>query len=406
MGVRAEIRTRIIPPTGQVLASSFWVGDNLQNGAFVQFGYQITTPGSYCLYAHVVGEQGNCLGYSDSLRYGDARWFWQYWPNRAMANFYYATGSTNSAGSDGSWHSYQISPNTDNGWNFVLDGHTVWSLNTFQVAKSRDPAYIVAEEITGAQSATGTLGPVEFRNLSYWSNQNWQQVTSLEAISGCGGVTPNCDISIPYGVTVLGANDIIAGTGEELTQAGSLLWPRSFTLTVTAPLEVFVKLDGSPYSGGFADIPLPEGSHSITVPETVRVDSVDRLMFSGWSDGSTAVNRVINLNSSTSLRAVYVQQYKLTVVSPFPVSVNEWHDQGTTANFGTNLTPHITNTLGIMIFVGWYNQDGALVTMWGSGSIVMDQPRSLEARWLTLDYFLPIALLALCALAVVLRLIL
>jgi len=406
MGVRAEIRTRITPPTGQVLASSFWVGDNLQNGAFVQFGYQITTPGAYCLYAHVVGEQGNCLGSSDILGYGDARWFWQYWANRAVNDFYYATGSANSAGSDGSWHSYQISPNADNGWNFVLDGHTVWSFNTFQAAKSRDPAYMVAEEITGTQSASGTLGPVEFRSLSYWSDQNWQPVTSLEAISGCGGVTPNCGISIPYGVTVLGANDIIAGTGEELTQAGSLLWPRSFALTVATPLEVSVKLDGSPYSGGFDNMSLSEGSHSISVPETVQVDTMDRLMFYGWSDGSTAINRLINLNSNTGLRAVYVEQYKLAVVSPFPISASEWHDQGTTADFGTDSTPHITNTLGIMIFVGWYDQDGALVTRWGSGSIMMNEPRSLEARWLTLNYFVPIALVALCALAVVLRLLL
>jgi len=405
MGVGAEISTRITPPTGQDLADSFWVGDNLQNGAFLQFGYQLTTPGYYCLYAIVMGDQGNCLGSSGKIGHGDARWFWQYWPNPTETDFYYATGPADSAGSDGSWHLYQISPNAGDGWNFVLDGRTVWNFNVFQVSKSRDPAYMVAEEITGNQSTSGSLGPVEFRNLSYWDNyKTWQPVTSLSAISGCGGVDSNCDISIPYGVTVLGANDIIAGTGEQLIRTGSLLWPRTFMLTVSAPSEVPVTIDGLPYAGGLADVPLLQGSHSISVPDIVNVDSMNRLRFNGWSDGSTTLIRVINLNSDTNLQAIYVQQYKLTIASPFPISVDGWYNQGSTADFNANLAPHVTNTLGLMIFVGWYNQDGALVTHWGSGSIVMEGPNILEEHWLTMDYFIPIALTTLFALVVVARL--
>jgi hypothetical protein len=264
---------------------------------------------------------------------------------------------------------------------------------------------MVAEEITSNQSASGSLGPVEFRNLSYRDNyKTWQSVTSLSAISGCGGVDSNCGISIPYGVTVLGANDIIAGAGEQLMQAGSLLWPQTFMLTVSAPSEVPVMIDGLPYAGGLADVPLLQGSHSISVPDIVNIDSMNRWRFNGWSDGSTALNRVINLNSDTNLQAIYVQQYKLTIAAPFPIPVDGWYNQGSTADFNANLTPHVTNTLGLMIFVGWYNQDGALVTPWGSGSIVMEKPNIIEERWLTMDYFIPIALTVLFALVIVARL--
>jgi hypothetical protein len=405
MGAGAEIRTNITPPTGQDLAASFWVGDNLQNDAFIQFGYQLTTPGNFCVYGETIGDQGNCLGSPDNVGYGDARWFWEYWPNPAVMDFYYAIGPANSAGPDGAWHLYQILPSATKGWDFVLDGHTVWSFNMFQVTKSKDPPYMVAEEVTSTQSASGSLGPVEFRNLSYLDGPiTWQSVTSLSAISGCGGVYPNCSISIPYGVTVLGPNDIIAGTGEQFTKSGSLLWPRTFTLTVSAPSQAWVIVDGLPYAGGLTSVPLLQGSHSISVPEIVGIDSMNRLRFDGWSDGSTALNRVINMSSDTNLQATYVEQYKLAIVSPFPISVDGWYDQGISAAFKTDTTPHITNTLGVMIFVGWYNQHGALVTGRGGGSIVMDGPNTLEARWLTLNSFIPIVLAALSTLVIVSKL--
>jgi hypothetical protein len=396
MGVGVEIRTSITPPIGQGLASSFWVGDNLQNGAFVQFGYDLTTPRYYCLYGEMIGDQGNCLGGFGNLGYDDARWFWQYWPNSAVNDFYYAMGPANSAGPDGSWHLYQIWPNVTNGWNFVLDGKTVWNFNMFHVIKSRDPAYMVAEEVTSTQSASGTLGPVEFRNLSYLDGYTtWQAVTSLSAISGCGGQTPNCGITVPYGITVSGPNEIIAGTGEQLTQPGSLLWPQTFTLTVSAPSQVQVTIDGSPYFGGPTDVSFLQGSHSITVPEVVEVDSTDRLRFAGWSDGSTELSRTIDLSSDTHLQAVYVQQYKLTIVSSYSSSGEGWYDQGTTADFETNTSPHITNTLGLTIFAGWHDENGALITKWGSGSIEMDGPNTLQAYWLPLNYLILIIVSAL-----------
>ena len=236
MGVGAEIRTSIAPPVGQDMADSFWVGDNLQNGAFIQFGYALSRPGYYCLYGETTGDQGRCLGSVEQLGFGDVRWFWEYWPNPTIMDFYYAVGPANSTGPDGSWHLYQVSPDPVNGWRFILDGHAVWNFTIFQAVKSRDPAYMVAEEITGGPSTSGSLGPVEFRNLQYRNNsRTWTRVTSLRAISRCGNTNSNCGLSIPYGVTALGPNDIIAGTGEQLTQTGVVLWSVSLPSSASLP---------------------------------------------------------------------------------------------------------------------------------------------------------------------------
>ena len=404
MGVGAEIRTSITPLSEPALAASFWVGDNLQNGAFIQFGYQLVTPGYYCAYGETRGDGGNCLGAVDHIGYGDVRWFWEYWPNPTVTDFYYAFGPPNSVGPGGSWHLYEISPNVGEGWGFVLDGKTVWNFTMFQVTKSRDPPYMVAEEVTDIQSASGNLGPVEFRNLSYLDSYGaWQPVTSLSAFSGCGGVDPNCGISIPYGVTLLGPNDIAVGAGEQLQKSGSLVWLNSqpITLTVSAPSKASVTIDGLSYSQGFADMPLAQGSHSVSVPEIIEIDGMDRLRFDGWSDGSRALDRVIDLSSDMNLQAIYVQQYKLAIISPFKASTDGWYDQGTVADFETNTTPRITNTLGVMLFIGWYNQNGTFVTGSGDGSIVVEGPNTLEAHWLTLNYLIPIILAALSVLTIV-----
>src|SRR5208282_4556892 len=46
-GVSVEIQTHIYS-TNEGDFQYFWVGDNLDNGAFIQFGYEYA-PGDYCL---------------------------------------------------------------------------------------------------------------------------------------------------------------------------------------------------------------------------------------------------------------------------------------------------------------------------------------------------------------------
>ncbi len=222
MGVGVEIRTHVFTLGDQDFGVAFWVGSNLQNGSFIQFGYDLATSGNYCMYGYSFGGNSTCSGSFDVVENGDARWFWEYWPDAKVPNYYFAIGPRNSVSQEGAWHLYQIMANITNGWAFLLDGQTVSKLN-YPWTVSRDPVSVVAEEGSQSPAASGSLGPVEFRNPSYYARNDWHQVKFLYAISGCGIAQPGCDVAIPYGVTVLAPADIIAGTGQQLRKDGELL---------------------------------------------------------------------------------------------------------------------------------------------------------------------------------------
>jgi len=247
VGVQVEIKTHISDVYAPDLGDAFWVGNNLINGAFIQFGYQISSSYSpACISGEVTKGQVKCQNSPEHIENGDARWFWEYWPNLNVIDFYYGVGDAHSAGSEGSWHLYTIEPNAAEGWNFVLDGRTVANFNNFQYAASKDPAYMVAEEANLSPESTGKLGPVEFRNLQYLgqTDREWHQVRSLIALSGCGAISPNCG-TVPYGISVKGPNDILAGTGLQTRQEGELIWPGLNTLTLSVPYSARIMVNGS-----------------------------------------------------------------------------------------------------------------------------------------------------------------
>jgi hypothetical protein len=109
-----------------------------------------------------LGPNGNLAGALCYVASSEPRWFWEYWPNSHVTDFYYALGPANSVGPEGAWHTYQILSNGGKGWVFLLDGNSVFSLNTFFFnSVSKDPVYVAAEEVTSSSSASGDLGPVE-----------------------------------------------------------------------------------------------------------------------------------------------------------------------------------------------------------------------------------------------------
>ncbi|HUK51537.1 MAG TPA: hypothetical protein VLV18_10900, partial [Terriglobales bacterium] len=178
-GIRVQIQTISYPVHKPDLSDSFWVGNTLTDGAFIQFGYQIE-PGYFCLRGQVANGTNTCSGGAGLVGESDARWFWQYWPDAKGPDYYYAKGPAGSVGSSGEWHTYAIVPNHENGWNFELDGvhvdslHAEWSL-------LNSPPYVVAEKLTYS-AQPGSLGPVQFRQLQYlqqedkgsmvWKNDN------------------------------------------------------------------------------------------------------------------------------------------------------------------------------------------------------------------------------------------
>jgi hypothetical protein len=247
-GVQVEIQTNSYNVSSQA-EDAFWVGDVLNNGAFVQFGYVILSPGYYCLSAHVTGNGTDCSGIDDTVGFSDARWFWAYFPNvQVVSDWYYGFGPGNSAGLNSTWHLYSILPSASAAWSFQMDGVTVYSTN-FPSATSTTPAHVVAEKASG--SYLSQLGPVEFRNLAYLGNDTlWHGTSSLTSIDGCGyGDRLPCNMAISYGVVSVGANAIVAGSNVSTPLGDQPLWLRQSLCSMhtvladaesggTAPLNV------------------------------------------------------------------------------------------------------------------------------------------------------------------------
>ena len=126
-GIRAAIRTHLYD-TYPDMFDYFWIGNILDDGAFVQFGYGFQPgPAVYCLKGLNAVGGNTCTGKSELISSLEGRWEWQYWPNVNGRDFYYGIGSANSVGANASWHEYSI-VSSQEGWHFTLDGIEVGNL--------------------------------------------------------------------------------------------------------------------------------------------------------------------------------------------------------------------------------------------------------------------------------------
>jgi len=217
-GVSVAIRTNIYhAQEGEM--DYFWVGTSLTNGAFVQFGYSLQL-GNYCLKGKMTSGESTCLAYWDTIGLYDARWQWQYWPNTYGFDYYWGIGTYNSAGSNGTWHTYSIVAN-GTAWSFQLNGKEVDHV-LFQPTHSSNPVSLIAEKSIPSQQYREKLGPVEFRNLAYLKEDGWHPARTLTAFVSC---VPHCNIPNPFGVAVDGpGGHLIAGSGIKQPVNGALLW--------------------------------------------------------------------------------------------------------------------------------------------------------------------------------------
>jgi uncharacterized repeat protein (TIGR02543 family) len=394
-GVQAEIRTKLRSVTQPDISDSFWVGDKLEDGAFIQFGYEIE-PGHYCIKGRVVSGRSICTGGGRQFGSSDARWFWQYWPDAHGHDYYYASGPIGSVGPDDSWHTYSIVPNVAGSWDFVLDSQPV-DHGFFTWTRSKDVVFVAAEKITSS-SNPGALGPVEFRNVAYLTSDGWHQVNSLFVLRGCGYGSA-CIPDIPYGVQVIGPNYVVVGTGQSRLQAGQLLWG-GLTLRIAAPPNTNVLVDGVRRSianesvcvqgsimvPSCVEIPLQAGWHTVTVDQLIQIDSRTREMFSSWNDGWTSTTVSRYMDSDITLHASYVTQYLISLDFGFSSKDQSWRDRGKTASFSISTATErsMEGPLGLLggkwVFSGWY-EDGNLVATSRTANILVDGPHTLVAQW-------------------------
>lgn len=310
LGVAVEIQTHVYDSYPGVF-DYFWVGNNLADGAFIQFGYGIE-PGYYCLNGASIAGKFTCFGSSEQILDSDARWQWQYWPSREGHDFHYQIGPAGSAGANGTWHEYKIVPSSDDYWTFEFDGVALGTLNV-GAQMSSDPEFIVAEKVATSPNLTGNLGPVQFANLSYLAPEGWRPTDSLVSFGSCNQ-NPTCTEN-PYGISSTPQNLTIAGSGVSSPASGSLLWTSGYvSLAVDVHQNVkffvsFLSLQRT-YQGN-ALVQVPKGMYAyvtILATDTRTVGPLGligaRDQFAAWTgdvhSGNLTIQVLMNANKQVS----------------------------------------------------------------------------------------------------------
>lgn len=322
LGVAVEIQTHAYDSYPGVF-DYFWIGNNLADGSFVQFGYGIE-PGYYCLNGASIGGKFTCLSSSEQILVSDARWQWQYWPNREGHDFYYQIGPAGSAGANSTWHEYKIAASSDDYWTFEFDGTIVATLNVHAQVSS-DPAFIVAEKVATSSNLVGNLGPVQFADLSYLMSDGWRSAASLVSFGNCDH-NPKCPEN-PYGISSTPQNLTIAGSGVRRAVSGSLLWTSGYvTLAVSlhqnAKFQVSFLSEQRTYQGN-ALVQVPKGMYVYLTILTPNVQTAGptgligaRDQFTGWTRDIHSENLTIRvlMDANKKVSAVWATQLQTPVL--------------------------------------------------------------------------------------------
>jgi len=328
MGIRAAIRTHLYD-TYPSMFDYFWIGNVLDNNAFVQFGYGFQPgPATYCLKGLNSMSGNKCTGKSEMISNLEGRWEWQYWPNINGRDFYYEIGSANSVGLNGSWHEYSI-VSSEAGWQFLLDGLEVGNL-TVKPSLSREPPVMIAEK-AGATQLIGALGAIEFHDLEYYRDDGWHEVQALFAVRTCSS-TAYCNASQPYGLEVVGPDDVIAGSVYRMPNSGELVWTSGFlVLTVTNPSGQFSvsTFAGRESYANNASVEIPRGmtAYVSIIDTSIPASGVLGILgakdqFEGWTGSVSSRNQTLEVlmkNDNVMLQANWRVDYTGLLVTVAPI---------------------------------------------------------------------------------------
>jgi hypothetical protein len=164
--------------------------------------------------------------------------------------------------------------------------------------------------------------------------------------------------------------------------------PTTSRLEIQVPPDVSVTVDGVRQPPGPVQLSVALGAHTATVPEYQNVDPATRLKFHLWNGtegtiSSADLTYTFQLFTDVSITASYDTQYRLNLVSSQENATGVgWYDAGSVASFSVSSSRNLL----FWTFQGWY-EDGRQVGNTTMGSITMNSPHTLTARWV-LDYVL------------------
>ena len=345
----ASVYIETIEPQNSTYGSfGFWIGESLQNGAFLQIGYEIPNASGY--YPSGCSVSG-CNG-SVYLEQGVATWFWEYFPaGYNGSKFYGSIGGNDSAGLNGTFNEYSFKSSGDI-WSFYVDNKAVGSVD-LGTSSSGSSAPSAFAELANVNSNDAKMLLVIFRNLSV--DQNGRAVLAPDGYSYIGyGKNSETGLSNPYGVKeASGLADFFeVGSGIPRIANGTALWSNIYHLSIASE---YGNATGGGYYSVFSKV-------NITVPEYVYLSHGVRAVFDGWS--GTGVGSYsgpddfasVAMNENITEVANWQLQYLVEVGSAFgSASGSGWYYPNSTTSI--SMKADTTNTSeGVReVFVQWNN---------------------------------------------------
>ena len=346
----------------------FWIGENLNNGAFIQAGYQIVNAtGKYPALCSLSGCNGSVL-----LTAGTPTWFWEYFPaNGGNDSFYGGIGSDDSAGVNGTFNNYSFRSN-GNVWTAYFNDQPMGSID-LGTSQSGINAPTAIAELADTSVNTQQMQKVMFKDMQFYSNQNLEAVPQGYSLISYGKGSSTW-LKNPYGVGEFGNHVDYFEVGSGLPQQNkSVLWNIGYSLRIASP---YGNLSGvSSY--------IAYSTAALHAPLTVNLSNGTRAYFAGWiGKGQSSytgrnIDAIVDMNGNITETAVWNTQYYVGVNSIYNTSGSGWYNANSTATLHAPQIVDLGNGTRA-IFAGW--SDGAMAN---STAIRASSPMTINALWTT-----------------------
>ncbi len=344
-GASAEIKTAITHniSTGSI---SFWIGETLNNGVFVQIGYlESNESGRY----PTVCTANGCSNYEYSNA-SQAEWFYEYFPgNYSGSQFIGAIGPPGSAGKNGTLNDYAFYA-LGNTWYFLFNGNIVGSVDT-HAGSSGFNAPIAFGELANASNNRVYINNATFTNFDVYKDGHFLPVSEAYSYIGYGAGSKTT-LHDPYGVEEANGrvNYFAAGSGLPQPANYTQLWGFGYILKISSAYGSPTKTaEYSAYS-----------SAPLSVPSVVYINNNTRAVFKDWigsgigSYTGSSNSTTVYLESNVTEKAEWILQYRINVYSRYGTAYGSgWYDSGSTITYGVIPALVYQNASSRTVFSGW-----------------------------------------------------
>lgn len=347
----------------------FWVGENLQNNAFLQIGYLVQ---NYTAEYPSFCDNSGCRN-NEVLHAGDAEWFYEYFYPNTTSAFLGGIGPDGSAGNNGTFHNYSFFE--DGGmWYFKVDGKIVGNVSLgSSTSGSNSP--VAFGELANTSINTQEIHDVAFMNFSIYKNGKWLPVPSATSYIGYGD---NSDTSLPdpYGVTEFGnrANYFVVGSGLLLPADFTTLWSSTYYLGINSTYGYTTSRNQY----------IPYTEVNISEPNVTYIGADTREVFSGWigsgfgSYTGPKNNVTLIIYGNITENANWNREYFVNIETPYGKAQGSgWYKNNSVASYGINSNIIYINRTTRIIFAGWSNGNKGQ-----TGKLTVDGHENITALWI------------------------